>query len=310
MTTENNVAADANAASEGSTGVDSQLAEMHAAEDVQESGTQAAAQDPKEDPKDPKEGGEQAQTAAPEVKKVVPLAALHEERRARQELQRQIAERDRVHAEQMQRINQRLETLMPQQQVPARDTDPVGYLEHSQTQAMQQAVQQAVQPFMQAQQEQAQRQQQEQYVNGLREAVRSSAEALRQTTPDVEDAGNFVINQRARELMVLGAPEHVAKVKASQELDQLLMQWAHNQMNPAETAYEFAKARGYMPKAQQQATPAEKIAAQQKGVTAARSLGGGGAPNAGKLTAEALANMSDEEFSKLTDAQFKQALGG
>jgi hypothetical protein len=111
--------------------------------------------------------------------------------------------------------------------------------------------------------------------------------------------------------MALGHDEDQAKEIAQNEIDQAAMQWAHQGRNPAQIAYEFAKARGYTPKAQQQQQSAsEKIAAQQKGTAAARSLGGGGAPNAGKLTAEALANMSDEDFSKLTDAQFSQAMGG
>ena len=295
MTTENNVAADANAAPEGSTGVDSQLAEMHAAESVQDE----ASQEQKERAPD------EVQAAAPEVKKVVPLAALHEERRARQDLQRQIAERDRQHAEQMRRVDQRLEMLSnPQRQAPTREEDPVAYLDSrigEVTQAQRQILQQQYQRDQQFAQERQ--------IAQVQTAVVQSAEAFRREAPDLSEAVKHLNEMRARELVTLGAPPDQAAVQAERELDQATMTWAVQGRNPAQTAYEFAKARGYTPKAAAP-SPSDKIAAQQRGVTAARSLGGGGAPNAGKLTAEALANMSDEDFSKLTEAQFKQAMGG
>jgi hypothetical protein len=109
------------------------------------------------------------------------------------------------------------------------------------------------------------------------------------------------------------APEAIAE-RVGQEQAQAALQWAQQGMNPAEVAYALAKARGYQPKGQTtqqpQQTAEEKIAAQQRGTSAARGLGSGGGATRGKLTAQALASMSDEDFAKLTDAEFKQAMGG
>jgi hypothetical protein len=289
MTTENNVPADANAESSASGEIDAQLAEMQSAEAAKPEESQ----------------GEQSQEAdKPEVKKVVPLAALHEERRERQRLQAQIAESNRQHAEQMARINERLEKLTtPQKQGPSREEDPVAYLDERIGSVAQQQ-----QQILERDQQREQEAQRQRVINQLTNTVLAAKAEFEKTTPDVGEAAKFMNDMRTRELMALGTPEAQARVQATQELDNALLQWAHQGMNPVQTAYEFAKARGYTPKQAQSA--AEKIAAQQKGTAAARSLGGGGAVNAGKLTAEALANMSDEDFSKLTDAQFRQAMGG
>lgn len=267
--------------------IDAQLAEMHSAET-----DEPVAKEPAEETAD-----------KPEVKKVVPLAALHEERRARQELQRQIAERDRQHAEQMQRINQRLEMLTtPQKQAPTKDENPVDYLDER--------IGQVVLTQRQILERDQQREQaaiRERQIAQVQTAVVQAAESFRKDTPDLGDAVKHLNELRARELMVLGATPEQAADQAEKELDQAAMAWAVQGRHPAQTAYEFAKARGYTPKSQ---SAAEKIAAQQKGTAAAKSLGGGGAVSAGKLTAEALANMSDADFAKLSESDWRQAMGG
>lgn len=296
---EPNVAADVNAESAESSEVDSQLAEMHSAEGA-ETTEGAAGQDTVEG------AGEEK----PEVRKVVPLAALHEERKARQELQRQIAERDRAHAEQMARINQRLEQMAnPQQRqaIPDKIEQPVDYLDHrlNDIAAQQQAI-------LQDRQAEHQQRQQAAYVEQLQHRIVGAESVFFKETPDYGDAIKFLDESRVRELQVFGADEGQARQQAIQERIQAALKWAHEGRNPAELAYGFAKARGYQGKAAQQAqqSPADKIAAQQRGTAAARSLGGGGGVTAGKLTAEALANMSDEDFAKVSEAQFRQVMGG
>lgn len=296
---ETTVTADANAAPEASAEVDAQLAEMQTAEGAGEEKQEPA-----------KGEGEAEGNAAPEVKKVVPLAALHEERKARQELQRQIAERDRLHAEQMQRINQRLETLIPKQPQPARpdkEAQPVDYLDHRLD-----GIEQQNRAILESRQQEMQQRQQAEYVNQLASRIVGSESVFAKEAPDYAEAIKFLDEFRVRELQVFGADENTARQQAFNERKQAALQWAHEGRNPAELAYNFAKARGYTPKAAQAPAqaPADKIASQQKGTAAARSLGGGGAVTGGKLTAEALANMSDEDFSKLSEAQFRQAMGG
>lgn len=245
-----------------------------------------------------------AEETAPEVKKVVPLAALHEERRARQALQQEIAESRRAHAEQMARVTQRLEQLItPQRQIPDKEVDAVGYIDHR----LGELTETQRQILERDQRRDQEAQQQAQYQRVASHVVQTAA-AFKETTPDFHDAVAHLNETRTRQLQVLGVPEDQARLQATRELDQAALQWTVEGKNAAQVAYEFAKAQGYAPKAAQSA--ADKIAAQQKGTAAAKSLGGGGAVSAGKLTAEALANMSDEDFSKLSESEWRRAMGG
>lgn len=291
MTDQTNVTADGNAESQASGDIDAQLAEMHTAESQQAETEQAEA--------DTTETADEK----PEVKKVVPLAALHEERRARQELQRQLQEAQRRQAERDAIIEQRLAALMPKQQLPNKDESPVDYLDHRLNELTA-----AQRQILERDQQREQSAAQERALERVKSVVMETAAAFRESTPDFSDALKHLNETRTRQLAVLGVPEDEARAQATRELDQAAIQWTVNGKNAAQIAYEFAKAQGYTPKAQQSA--AEKITAQQKGTAAARSLGGGGAVSAGKLTAEALANMSDADFAKLTDEQFRQAMGG
>ena len=265
--------------------VDAQLAEMHTAET-------ADAPEPEKEPEE-----------KPEVKKVVPLAALHEERTARQKLQRELAEDRRQHQEQMARINQRLEQMMtPQKQLPDREQQPVEYLDHRINELTN-----AQRQILEQNQQREQATARERAIEQVKNHVIGTAQEFAKQSPDLPDAVAHLNAMRTRELVALGNDPAQAATLAARELDEAAMQWAINGRNPAETAYEFAKARGYTPKAVQ--TPADKIAAQQKGTAAAKSLGSGGAVT-GKLTAEALANMSDEDFSKLSESDWRRAMGG
>lgn len=251
---------------------------------------------------------EKVEPAEPEAKvkeeKVVPLAALHEERRARQELQRQLAESNRRQAERDAIIERRLAALAPQQQMPDKLEQPVEYLDQRLSEVA--ATNKQILERDQQREQEAQRQHIERQAT---QAVLASAAEFAKVQPDLPEAGKYLNEMRARELMLFGMAEAQAIAQATQEQDNALKTWAYQGMNAAQMAYDFAKARGYQPKAQAN-TAEQKIAAQQKGTAAAKSLGGGGAVNAGKLTAEALASMSDEEFSKLTESQFRQAMGG
>ena len=291
MSEETNVSADVNSGAPESGDIDNQLTQMREAEtgQVQE----AKAEDAKTEP-------EQGEVKVKE-EKVVPLAALHEERNALKQLQQEIARQ----REMMEKVNQRLEVLMnPKQPEPDR-SDPVQYLDHKIGQVSEQTRQ-----LLEQQQRVQAEQQQQQYFGQLAQRINTSEAAFAQETPDYVEAVKYLDTARVRELMVFGIPQEQAAMQAAQERVQAALQWAHSGQNPAQIAYEFAKARGYAPKtAQVQVSAQDKIAAQQKGVAAAKSLGSGGATT-GKLTAEALANMSDEEFAALSDAQFRKAMGG
>lgn len=267
--------------------IDTQLAEMQTAETAEPAENTAPAETSEE---------------RPEVKKVVPLAALHEERRARQALQAELAQTRRENAENMQRINQRLESLAPKAQLPDRDAQPVEYLDHRLNE-----VSQAQQYILQRDQQREQQAGQQAAIARVQSAVINQAASFAKETADFGDAVNHLNAMRTRELIALGADPAQAETQAVQELDQAAMAWAAQGRNAAQTSYELAKARGFTSRTQ---TPDQRIEAQRKGTAAAKSLGGGGAVSGGKLTAEALANMSDDDFAKLSESQFRQAMGG
>lgn len=247
-------------------------------------------QEPSQEP-----AAEQQQQNEPDAR-TVPLAALHEERQKRKEL---AAEIQRVREEQARRdalLEQRLAALTQQreqEQVPSFDENPAAHLRYGQEQLQQtvQATDQKLQAWQQAQHQQAQMQQ-------LASAVQSHEAAFVQQAPDYTEAVSYLRNQRAAEMMADGLSEGEAVQKAHQELVHMALSRAQAGQNPAEVAYRIAKARGYVTK-QAQPTPEQRIQNQQKGVTAAKTLGSGGPAN-NKITAETLASMSDEEFAELT----------
>lgn len=237
--------------------------------------------------------------------KTVPLAALHEERNRRRELQQRI---ETLQAQQEQRdriIEQRLAALTQAQQPqpPAFDENPAEHLRH-QLQAVQQGQQataQQIQQWQQAQQAEQQRQ-------ALAQRVTADETDFQQQAPDYFDAVKHLAQVRVRELVAFGHDVESARQQSVQELQQHAYWCAANGKNPASIAYELAKARGFSGKP---AAPsaAESFQVQKRGVAAARSLGSGGAAS-GKPSVEALLSMSDEDFASATKGNNWQKLMG
>lgn len=231
--------------------------------------------------------------------RVVPLAALHEERARRKELAANIenlrAEQARRDAILEQRLNQLAQTRQ-QEQVPSFEENPAAHLMHGQQQTQQsvQAMQQALSNW-QAQQHQAQ------VFQALTERIGQHEAAFAQQAPDYQDAVAHLRNQIAAEIAADGAEPEAAAAEADKRIRLFAYQRAQAGQNPAQAAYAIAKARGYVAKTAAPAAPTgEQVIKNQQRVSAAsKTLGGGGAP-AGKLTLEALASMSDDEFAEAT----------
>lgn len=269
--------------------------------------TPEAPQETQETP--PEASQEQPETKEPDSR-VVPLAALHEERQRRKELAAELARDREERARRDAVLEQRLAALTQsrqQEQVPSFDENPALHLQHQISQ---------VQQTSQATAEQiANWQRQQQYiatVQNLSAAVQQHEVQFAQAAPDYMDAVTFLRNQRAAELVADGADEQAAVMKAAEELRNLALERAHRGQNAAEVAYKLAKARGYAPKAAAPAQPTgqQVIQNQQRVSAASKTLGGGGAPS-GKLTLEALASMSDDEFAEATKGnKWAQIAGG
>lgn len=233
--------------------------------------------------------------------KQVPLAALHEERARRKEMQQRLDQMEMARQRDMQVLNERLQQLInPAKQLPPVQEDPIGNFD-----ARLSEVTQTNQQLLQTIQQERQQRAQVEHIQTLAQGLKAREEQFVAQNPDYQSAIDHMTSMRVRELQAMGASEEQAVNREYQERAQAALTWANNGMNPAEVAYNLAKARGFQPKP----TASQKIETQQRGMAASRSLGsGGGVSNA--LTAESILKMTDAEFDKLTTADFKKAMGG
>ena len=221
--------------------------------------------------------------------KKVPLKALQEERQKRKELQEQLKQLQA----QMQAFQQQMQ--QPQEgnqegeaeQPPNPEEDPLGYIEYVGKQ--QQKTEQEI------------RQMQQQYqVNAmLQHGEQLAAQYRQQVGPEIYDkAFDHVVQSRANELKAYGYPEEAVQQMLQQELMAGMLTALQTGRNPGELLMEFAKARGFNPEAikEQLEAPKKKAEMIQKGQAHSRSLVDGGKGNTAPLSAEKLANMSQEEF--------------
>jgi hypothetical protein len=252
----------------------------------------------------PTESAEQPETpdttteTQPEAERAprnVPLAALQAERQARQESEaraRQLEER----------FQQVLERLAPPpamaDQTPALpdpDVDPIGHFK---------AVAEQVQAKL-AQQE-AQTAQQQQFAAFASAITRAETE-FRAQAKDYDNALSFAKQSRDAELTALGFNDPAFRAQVIQ--NEVIQSAQHNLAigrNPALAIYEYAKVRGYAatPPAQ---TGQDKIATIAAGQKASKSPSSApGAVNNQRMTLEALASMSDDDFDVNFEKIWKQ----
>lgn len=240
--------------------------------------------------------------------KVVPLAALHEERSRRKELGERLRAAEEARAEMERRVEARLAALQqamvpPPPAPPSFDEDPARHLK-AQLDALNEQ-----QRFLTQQTEESRRAQaQAEQINQLAARVTTSEAEFVREAPDYQDAIRHLAELRIRELQTLGVDEYSAKAQSARELQEFAFVNASQGKNPAQIAYQLAKVRGYTPA---NAVNAEqKMAMQQKGAQASRSLGGGGSKAAG-LSAQALLSMSDDEFAEATKGgNWAKLMGG
>lgn len=139
--------------------------------------------------------------------------------------------------------------------------------------------------------------------------------------PNFEPAYKHLVNGRHRELEMLGMKdERQRNAYIAREEAAIVVQAMNSGMSPAQVMYNLAQTRGFVPQQapaqqngqqQQQQPQAQRSPAQQKiealrnGQTAAQSLSNasGGADEG--LTMNRLADMSDEEFSRVVDGMSK-----
>lgn len=147
---------------------------------------------------------------------------------------------------------------------------------------------------------------------------RNDAMAFVKETPDFADAYQYVAQSYAQELRAKGLNDQQIQAQLMAEESAIAYQSMVQKQSPSKVIYEMAKARGWTPKgaAPSNGQPAaqQKIANIQQAQKVTATLSGAGSSGGEGLTAEALANMSEEEFAavsaKLGKNKMRQLLGG
>jgi len=235
--------------------------------------------------------------------KTVPLAALHEERERRKELQRQIEDVNRRADERFNLIAQKLAASAPaaesKREMPDPEKDAVGAIRMTAEEVK------VLSDFKRQVEAQAAQSQAIQAVFAHAARLENEFESR---TPDFQTASTFLRETRAQELATLGVdPYRVQQILGLEKL-QLAQAALQQGRNPAEIIYALAKMRGYSPnagapkgKAAAGDAEAAKLARIAKGQEAGTSLGAASGAAPGKTGIEALLGMSDAEFASALD---------
>lgn len=251
---------------------------------------------------EPEPTTESVQEPAKPQQRMVPHEALHEERERRKTAEQQVRD-----------FQQLLARFAPQApaapapeapKIPDFSTDPVGHF-----QARIDALEKRNNELESFRTQQTQQTEQQRAQQTLTSWSAQQENQFRQTAPDYDDAVAHIRDQRVAELRALNVPDNAIMAQLQQDA-MVLMATAHQQgANVAERVYAIAKSRGYQPKAAAAATP-DPIETIQRGQQLAAGLGSAGAAPAGRLTAERLANMTEAEFSKVSEDDIRRLFGG
>lgn len=229
----------------------------------------------------------------PETGKRVPLGELMRERERRKQAEARAEARERALEEGNKRLEQLLARLAPpaapEPQRPAFpdiQADPVGHFQGR--------IETTEERVARLESERQAEQQQREFVN----RYRSAAAEFASQAPDFQQAYAHAIAELRNDAAVFGLP-------AEQIEAQIVNSAFASGRNPAQALYEFAKRRGYGAQPAPQRAE-QRIDAIERGQHAARSVSNlPGKPPGNRMSLEALANMPEEEFSRLLrdDAQ-------
>ena len=282
---------------------DKAAAEAEAAEKKAEEPEPEASEEAEQEPAEEKKEGQR-----------VPLSELMEERRARQQAQRELGEFRERYA----KLDGRLEELSerfkaPVEQPPSIDDDPVSHIAWQNRELQKQ--QSEIGDRLDKRDEEAQKVQQWQ---NFQSAVAADERAYRTANPDqpFDKALEYLRAGRAQEYQAMGIVDPVQQQQLVAQDEVFVIQQAMSQgKSPSQAAWDLAVARGYKP-AEPSQSPAEvnegarKIENLVKGQKASTSLSSAGGGAEVPLSLEAIAEMSDEEFAKIPESEWRRMMGG
>ncbi len=252
-------------------------------------------------------GDNQPQTGQPKAEKMVSLAALHEERSRRKEIDRH----NRALQQQVAELRGKFSIIEqlnapPPRKTPTVEEDIFGVVRNT------------TQTVAQLQQRIEQREQQDrvsQHQNALVSAYRADAAQFEAKAPDFKAAYNHLLNSRAQELLALGYDDPQAIHQALLADEFAVAQTAlATRRSPAEVIYQLAQQRGYVKGAAGKGRAADRLSTIERGQYANKSLSNtGGGSGDGDMSAEALLKMPMDEFEAWcgkNPAKAKRLMGG
>jgi hypothetical protein len=249
----------------------------------------------------------------------VPHQALHKERERRKSVETELM----TYRERTARADERLAVLnelMTKPEAPPAsaaeqpidpEVDPIGALKqlHARNQALEKQLQESTKSV-----------EERESARAMVSAYQNDAARFVQEKPEFRDAYVHLMTGRHRELEAMGMTDAAERNRfIANEERQLVASAFQSRRSPAQMLYSLAVARGfsYAPPAPAPAKPdhaakIESIAKGQRQAGASLSAAGGSAGEG--LTAAALADMSEEEFSavaaKLGKSKLRQLMGG
>ena len=224
----------------------------------------------------------------------VPLQALQEERAEKKQLREEL----RQYREWQNQLAQRLQQMPAPQAHPAPDphTRPLDYINH-----VLGTMQNTTAELQQWRQQQEAAAQQRSAIHQTAEWVQSQEREFSKEQPEYHDAYRYAADARDKELQALGYTDPTARANiVRMNSAEIINNALHLGKNPADLIWEYARARGFVPKGAQKNTSSEAQAKIAAGLQAAGGkLNQGGSSGDGELQAKDLAGISDpEEFEK------------
>lgn len=235
----------------------------------------------------------------PEKEKVVPYAAMHQERMLRKQEREKNKELEERVKQGEKRLAELAEKFKPAP--PKFEENPAAHLKH-QLDTVQSKLAENEKFKEEHEQTLAEQKKEREFI----ENYRAQAATFAETNPDFMEGYNFLRKARFDELKEAGyKPEKIIQILFNEE--RMIVEDAFNdEENPAERLFKMAKVRGF----KKEKSEAEKqIETVQEGLKNSTTLSKGGGTSGG-LTMQALAGMSDEEFSKIDEATFRKLMGG
>ncbi len=246
-------------------------------------------------------GGEQLDT--PKKEERVPLATLLEERKQGKEARDRLREIERQNAVLEDRWRQIQEREQKQAAPKDEDPEPDPQQDIFAHQAwLSRQYKRSQEAEQQRQTQTAEQQRQQNLTQMTRQYWEQDSSEFATQNPDFGPAAAWLAETRDKQLAAQAKlyPAFATKSGRDQqinlELDQIVQLAAQNRASPAAHVYELAKSYGYAPKPAQPA--GADLAKQAENMAAAKSLSQVGGSRGEMQSGQALANMSDADFSK------------